>query len=316
MKCINYKSDFKLIESFSKNIPISTTPFIFEYYTKSLRNKVVVSYDGTAYSKCSPTNDGRLIVVFEDHSLDPGMLKVRRTFTLTDEHFEDDECTLIVEDALPVILEKGITEHQTNCCDISVYLPPYYQKGDTGERGLEGKSAYQIWLEQGNQGNENDFINSLKLTEEEITAYGFTKNKGDYSKPNSGIPKEDLDSSINRTLVKAETAVQYIKVNDELLLKSSNNTINLGKVVSDVKTINGESIEGYGNLSLLPASKEDELKAEINKQGEGLQKEIAQKENELKTEIKQVYNRIQVLSQEEFDSLESPEEDCIYAIYK
>jgi hypothetical protein len=316
MTYINYESDFKLIESFSNDVPISTTPFVFEYYTKSLRNKVVVSYDGTTYSKCSPTNDGRLIVVFEDHSLDPGMLKVRRTFTLTDEHFEDDECTLIVEDVLPVILERGITDHQTSCCNISVCLPPYYQKGDEGKRGLEGKSAYQIWLEQGNQGNENDFINSLKLTEEEITAYGFTKNKGDYSKPDGGIPKEDLNPSINRTLVKADSAVQYIKVNDGLLLKELNGTVDLGKLVSNVKTINGEPVEGYGNLSLLPASKEEELKAEINKQGEDLQKEIAQKENELKTEIKQVYNRIQVLSQEEFDSLESPEEDCIYAIYK
>lgn len=294
MTHINYESDFKLIESFSNNVPISTTPFVFEYYTKSLRNSVVVSYDGTTYTKCLPTNDGKLIVIFDDHFLDPGILKVKRTFTLTDEHFKDDECTLVIEDVLPVILEKGITEYQTSCCDISVCLPPYYQKGDDGERGLEGKSAYQIWLEQGNQGNENDFINSLKLTEEEITAYGFTKNKGDYSKPDGGIPEEDLNSSINETLFKAESAVQGIKANGALLLKSLDSIVDLGKLVSNVKTINGESVEGHGDLSLLPASKEEELKAEI----------------------KQVYNRIQVLSQKEFDSLESPEEDCIYAIYK
>ena len=45
------------------------------------------------------------------------------------------------------------------------------EKGDTGESGqdgvnghdgLDGKSAYQIWLEEGNSGTEQDFLNSLK----------------------------------------------------------------------------------------------------------------------------------------------------------
>ncbi|MFK8301840.1 hypothetical protein ACI75Y_02925 [Capnocytophaga stomatis] len=58
-------------------------------------------------------------------------------------------------------------------------------KGDTGERGqrgerglqgeqgiqgADGKSAYQLWLDSGNQGSEQDFLNSLKgegLSEEE-----------------------------------------------------------------------------------------------------------------------------------------------------
>lgn len=50
------------------------------------------------------------------------------------------------------------------------------EKGDQGERGLQGehgapgqdglpgadgKSAYQIWLDEGNQGSEQDFLNSL-----------------------------------------------------------------------------------------------------------------------------------------------------------
>lgn len=36
------------------------------------------------------------------------------------------------------------------------------KKGDRGEVGADGKSAYQIWLEQGNSGTESDFFNSLK----------------------------------------------------------------------------------------------------------------------------------------------------------
>lgn len=34
--------------------------------------------------------------------------------------------------------------------------------GGTAEKGNDGKSAYQIWLDAGNSGTEQDFINSLK----------------------------------------------------------------------------------------------------------------------------------------------------------
>ena len=34
--------------------------------------------------------------------------------------------------------------------------------GTNGSDGLDGKSAYEIWLEQGNEGTEEDFIASLK----------------------------------------------------------------------------------------------------------------------------------------------------------
>lgn len=36
-------------------------------------------------------------------------------------------------------------------------------KGDKGDRGQPGKSAYEIWLEIGNSGTMEDFINSLKM---------------------------------------------------------------------------------------------------------------------------------------------------------
>ncbi|NXZ96352.1 collagen-like protein [Lactobacillus salivarius] len=61
-------------------------------------------------------------------------------------------------------------------------------KGDTGERGADGtdgrdgidgkngqdgKSAYQIWLDLGNSGSEQDFINSLKLKVERHAPTGY-----------------------------------------------------------------------------------------------------------------------------------------------
>lgn len=36
------------------------------------------------------------------------------------------------------------------------------EKGDKGDPGNDGESAYQIWLDEGNTGSEQDFIDSLK----------------------------------------------------------------------------------------------------------------------------------------------------------
>lgn len=39
------------------------------------------------------------------------------------------------------------------------------EKGEKGDTGAAGKSAYEIWLEQGNTGTEEDFLNSLNKQE-------------------------------------------------------------------------------------------------------------------------------------------------------
>ena len=39
---------------------------------------------------------------------------------------------------------------------------PKGDRGDTGPKGSDGKSAYQSWLDLGNTGTEQQFINSLK----------------------------------------------------------------------------------------------------------------------------------------------------------
>ena len=43
MRKINYLSDFKLIEEFKDSTLISTVPFEFKYYTKSIKNPYIVS---------------------------------------------------------------------------------------------------------------------------------------------------------------------------------------------------------------------------------------------------------------------------------
>lgn len=65
-----------------------------------------------------------------------------------------------------------------------------------------------------------------EVTEGTVSGWGFTKNTGTYSKPSDGIPKGDLSPSVQSSLSKADSALQ------------------------NVKTINGQAIEGEGDLKI------------------------------------------------------------------
>ena len=45
---------------------------------------------------------------------------------------------------------------------------PTGPQGNPGAKGENGKSAYEIWLGEGNQGNKQDFLNSLQVSSTEI----------------------------------------------------------------------------------------------------------------------------------------------------
>ena len=70
-------------------------------------------------------------------------------------------------------------------------------KGDPGDPGADGDSAYQVWLEAGNTGSEQDFLDSLKGTDGEPgdpgadgdSAYQLWIDEG-----NTGTEQEFLDS--------------------------------------------------------------------------------------------------------------------------
>lgn len=53
-----------------------------------------------------------------------------------------------------------------------------------------------------------------QITETTVSEWGFTKNNGTYSKPTNGIPKTDLDASVQTSLGKADTALQLSAISD------------------------------------------------------------------------------------------------------
>ena len=61
---------------------------------------------------------------------------------------------------------SGYTGYDLYVLDGGIWVPVSSasegQQGEPGEPGEDGKSAYEIWLEQGNTGTEQDFLDSLK----------------------------------------------------------------------------------------------------------------------------------------------------------
>ena len=114
------------------------------------------------------------------------------------------------------------------------------------------------------------------VTESTVSGWGFTKNTGTYSKPSTGIPKSDLASAVQTSLGKADTALQSVpseyvteteltgkgyatnttlqnamkstemKLSElELSLDGKQSVLVSG---TNIKTINGTSILGSGNI--------------------------------------------------------------------
>lgn len=114
------------------------------------------------------------------------------------------------------------------------------------------------------------------VTESTVSGWGFTKNTGTYSKPSGGIPKSDLASDVQASLSNADNAVQkdmvgtlniievegvydgdYVYALPTAAAKNTNedyDDIILSR--GSVKTINGESIFGSGNIEISGGSGE------------------------------------------------------------
>lgn len=110
MKRINHESDFKIIEGFKDGSSMLNAPFRFTYYTKMTRGTYVAEYDGTTFTNCSPTEDGRVVVAFDSPKLGMGVLTVKREFFLTDSDFSDGICNLVSVESTNITLDKGVTD--------------------------------------------------------------------------------------------------------------------------------------------------------------------------------------------------------------
>lgn len=153
MKTINYESDFPLSIKPKEIDSMSGQPFELVFYTKKAVRTFTAKYDGKEYTNCRPTEDRGVVVFFDNHKLGLGVLWVDVHVPLTDKDFADGVCNYRSTEPTGIVLDKGATD---DLGGFSVDVFPFFKQGE------DGKSAYDLWLEQGNEGSVQDFLNSLK----------------------------------------------------------------------------------------------------------------------------------------------------------
>jgi frataxin-like iron-binding protein CyaY len=115
---INYESDFKLTEKTEERFV--DVPFTFTYTTNS--GIYTASYKGDVYTRCKRNEDGSITVIFNDHGLGVGKLKVRREFFIPDTDFPDGVYNIVSNDTTDIILVEGKTDNT----DVEEeFHPPY-----------------------------------------------------------------------------------------------------------------------------------------------------------------------------------------------
>lgn len=124
---INNKSDFKINE-WSESIALEV-PFEFIYYIPLNKEKYVASYDGHSYINCVRLDDGSLDVMFNNHGLGIGRLKVVRKYFVDDLSFADGVFDVISDDQTDVFLTSG----KTFDTYVKTLVVPPYLKGDKGD---------------------------------------------------------------------------------------------------------------------------------------------------------------------------------------
>lgn len=166
----HYKSDFEFAEVHDESILLA--PFTFTYYIEGNRSQFVVAYDGATFHNCRYEN-GRLFIAYKGGTLGMGAVSVIRQFFLDNENFKDGKCNVYSAEATDLYLGDGYTDYEG---DVDMEFFPYYQQGKAG------KDAYQEWLDLGNTGTVQDFLDSLRgepFTYEDFTEEQLKALKGD-----------------------------------------------------------------------------------------------------------------------------------------
>lgn len=101
------KSDFKLVEKIDERF--AKAPFSFVYKTTGT-NGYRAAFDGTTYTNCKRNDDGSITVVFNNHGLGIGKLKVRREFFIPDTDFPDGLYNAVSNDSTEIVLTDGKTD--------------------------------------------------------------------------------------------------------------------------------------------------------------------------------------------------------------
>lgn len=180
IKQIFFKTDFTITERSEAGYGV---PFRFKYYTGAPSRAFVASFDGKEYHNCHLDDDDNLVIGFDDQHMGLGILMVERTYYLNDANYASGVCDEWIAPK-PVVIEEEDDQGQVVKFNLQLSLQgdasinaistiePYWAKGDPG------KSAYEIAVEHGFVGTEEEWLESLKGQTGETGATGATGAQG------------------------------------------------------------------------------------------------------------------------------------------
>ena len=163
IKQIFFKTDFTITERSEAGYGV---PFRFKYYTGAPSRAFIASFDGTTYTNCHLDENDNLVIGFDDQHMGLGILMVERTYYLNDANYASGVCDEWIAPK-PVVIEEEDDQQQVVKFNLQLSLQgdasinavstiePYWAKGDPG------KSAYQIAVEHGYVGTEEEWLASL-----------------------------------------------------------------------------------------------------------------------------------------------------------
>lgn len=164
IKQIFFKTDFTITERSEAGYGV---PFRFKYFTGAPSRAFIASFDGQEYHNCHLDDDDNLVIGFDDQHMGLGILMVERTYYLNDANYASGVCDEWIAPK-PVVIEEEDDQQQVVKFNLQLSLQgdasinavstiePYWAKGDPGE------SAYQIAVDHGYVGTEEEWLESLK----------------------------------------------------------------------------------------------------------------------------------------------------------
>lgn len=163
IKQIFFKTDFTITERSEAGYGV---PFRFKYFTGAPSRAFVASFDGQEYHNCHLDENDNLVIGFDDQKMGLGILMVERTYYLNDANYASGVCDEWIAPK-PVVIEEEDDQQQVVKFNLQLSLQgdasinavstiePYWAKGDPGE------SAYQIAVDHGYVGTEEEWLASL-----------------------------------------------------------------------------------------------------------------------------------------------------------
>lgn len=233
MRHVNYLSDFIIKETFKDSsgntVDISGYDITLTYFT-SVFSRFEASKLGDTYTNCLPGNAGELFVKFDRHNLSPGYLDRDVKFSLTSGAMPDGSLDIMLPESLNIELWH-LESDSAGIIDSEIIKD--CNKGDKGETGQEGRSAYEIAVEQGFVGSEQQWLRSLKGDKGDAGSAGVVVSETEPTDPEAKV-----------WLNPNGKAPEFATKDD---LRGKQDTLESGV---NIKTVNGETILGKGNIDI------------------------------------------------------------------